>query len=305
MTQMATRKLRRPFGTGISHPLAGSPWPGGIAAGMVWLVPLAAAAGLARSATGVNLSGVWHDPYIRGVLLFTLWQATLSTLLSVAFAVPVARALHRRGNHPGRRWFLALAGLAFVTPSIVAIFGIAAVHGHSGYVNQGLALLGVDGGYYLYGLTGILIAHTFFNLPLAARVFLQGLQSVPPETWRLAAQLGMRSRDILRIIEWPVLRALLPGVAGIIFLLTFTSFAVVLTLGGGPRATTLEVAIYQSLRMDFDIPRAISLSLLQVTVCALLFLCFGRYARTMQLAPSAGRDFSRPDTAGGLPAAAI
>jgi len=52
-------------------------------------------------------------------------------------------------------------------------------------------------------------------------------------------------------VEWPVIARLLPGLATLVFTLCFTSFAVVLALGGGPRATTLEVAIYQALRFDF------------------------------------------------------
>jgi thiamine transport system permease protein len=44
-----------------------------------------------------------------------------------------------------------------------------------------------------------------------------------------------------------MLRAVLPGAVLLVFLLCMTSFAVALTLGGGPRATTVELAIYQAL----------------------------------------------------------
>ncbi len=52
----------------------------------------------------------------------------------------------------------------------------------------------------------------------------------------------------------------LPGLVLIVFLLCATSFTLVLTLGGGPSATTLEVAIYQALKLDFDPPRAVALA---------------------------------------------
>src|SRR3546814_13702057 len=77
-------------------------------------------------------------------------------------------------------------------------------------------------------------------MPFVARILLQAIESVPPETWRVASQFGLESRDLFRLIEWPALRSVLPGVAGLVFMLCFTSFAVVLTLGGGPKATTLE-----------------------------------------------------------------
>jgi thiamine transport system permease protein len=95
-------------------------------------------------------------------------------------------------------------------------------------------------------------------------LFLEALQTVPADQWRLASQLGMGARPAFRLIEWPVLRQALPGIAGLVFMLCITSFTIVLTLGGGPRATTLEVAIYQALRFDFDPIRAVALTLLQI-----------------------------------------
>ena len=56
----------------------------------------------------------------------------------------------------------------------------------------------------------------------------------------------------------------------LVFMLCLTSFAVVLTLGGGPKSTTLEVAIYQSLRFDFEPTRAVVLALLQLCLCLLV-----------------------------------
>jgi thiamine transport system permease protein len=104
----------------------------------------------------------------------------------------------------------------------------------------------------------------FFNLPLATRLFLQALETVPTDQWRLSAQLGMGAGPSFRFIEWPVLKNAVPGVAGLVFMLCVTSFTIVLTLGGGPRATTLEVAIYQALRFDFDPARAVTLTALQI-----------------------------------------
>jgi thiamine transport system permease protein len=206
--------------------------------------------------------------YIGRVLGFTLWQAFLSTLLSLLAAIPMTRALARQAQFPGRMLLLRLCALPMVMPTIVGIFGVVAVYGGSGYLAWAADVAGVEWQPRLYGLAGILIAHVFFNLPLAIRLLLPAFASVPAESWRLAAQLGMGSRDIFRIIEIPLLRQQLPGIAIIIFMLCFTTFAVALTLGGGPRATTLEVAIYQALRFDFDLRLGAMLAILQVIFCA-------------------------------------
>lgn len=237
------------------------------------------------------------DAYLRRVVRFTVWQATLSTLLSVGLGVLVARALARRGAFPGRIWLLRLFGLPLVVPSIVAVFGLIAVYGGSGWLNVLATRLGLPGWGFPYGLTGILLAHVFFNLPLTVRLLLPLWQTVPGETWRLAAQLGFGSGAVWRHIEWPLLRQSLPGVAGLVFMLCFTSFAVVLTLGGGPRATTIEVALYQALRFDFDIGRAALLALLQLSFCGILVTLLQRFTQPMAMDPTPGRRSDRPDRA--------
>ncbi|MGR3502433.1 thiamine/thiamine pyrophosphate ABC transporter permease ThiP [Pseudaestuariivita sp.] len=197
-------------------------------------------------------------------LRFTLWQAALSAALSVALAVPVARALARR-VFPGRAVLITLLGAPFILPTIVAIFGLLAVFGQQGLVSQVLGLFGLPP-MQIYGWHGVILAHVFFNLPLATRLILQGWLAVPAEHLRLSAQLGLGARARWQVIEAPMLRAVAPGAFVVIFVICMSSFAVALTLGGGPRATTLELAIYQAFRFEFDLGRAALLSLVQLVV---------------------------------------
>jgi thiamine transport system permease protein len=83
----------------------------------------------------------------------------------------------------------------------------------------------------------------------------------------------MSAGDVARFLERPMLREVLPGLGLTIFLICLTSFAVALTLGGGPGATTVELAIYQAFRFDFDPGRAAMLAALQAALClAVTFL---------------------------------
>lgn len=208
---------------------------------------------------------------------FTLWQAFLSAAFSVTLAVPVARALARR-RFPGRGALVTLLGAPFLLPVIVAIFGLLAVFGRGGLVNSGLGMLGLPQ-ISIYGLHGVVLAHVFFNLPLATRLILQGWQEIPSERFRLAASLGMDAGAVNRHLEWPMLRQVVPGAALVIFVICTMSFAVALTLGGGPRATTVELAIYQALRFEFDLDRAAFLSLIQFAITVFLALLAYRVLR--------------------------
>jgi len=208
---------------------------------------------------------------------FTVEQAVRSSVISAAIAVPAARALARR-RFWGRRFLLTLLGAPFILPVIVAILGLLAVFGRAGLVNQVLVPLGL-GPVNIYGLSGVVLAHVFFNLPLATRLILQGWSLIPAERFRLAAQLGMEANSVFRHLEIPMLRAVLPGVLTTVFLLCLTSFAVALTLGGGPRATTIELAIYQAFRFDFNLSKAALLALVQFALSATTALAAWSVAR--------------------------
>ncbi|MBD9374815.1 thiamine/thiamine pyrophosphate ABC transporter, permease protein [Rhizobium sp. ARZ01] len=267
---------------------------GGIALGFILLFAGLSTAMLLLNAEG-GTGGALFDAYLIRVARFTLVQASLSTLLSVVIAIPVACALARQRGFPGRTWIVRLSALPLGLPALVAALAIVEVWGRRGVVNEVLVLLGLDNPISVYGLAGILIAHVFFNLPLAARLMLAGLERIPAEYWLTSANLGMRPAAVFRLIEWPVIRGLLPGIAGLIFMLCATSFTIVLTLGGGPAATTIEVAIYQALRFDFDPQRAVILSAMQIVVTGTLLALMRMLGTPAEEAPTSGRIVRRFD----------
>jgi len=207
---------------------------------------------------------------------FTVLQAALSAALSCGLAVPVARALARR-RFAGRGALIVLMGAPFLLPVVVAVLGLLAVFGRNGVLNQGLDLAGLPL-VSPFGLQGVVLAHVFLNLPLVVRMLLSGWQAIPVERFRLAQSLGLGPAALLRHLERPMLRAVLPGAAVVVFVLCLTSFAIALTLGGGPRATTVELAIYQALRFEFDLGRAALLAMVQLALCAMAVGLAGRFA---------------------------
>ncbi|MDA9981705.1 ABC transporter permease subunit [Gammaproteobacteria bacterium] len=208
---------------------------------------------------------------IGAVLWFTLFQAAASTTLSLALGLAVAWSLAHQRRFPGRRQLIALMSLSMVLPTLVVVLGLITVLGRQGWLNQLLGGIGAPGiGGAIYGLGGILTAHVFLNAPFVARLLLQRLDAVPVEKLKLGRSLGLSPWQRFRFMEWPALASSLPGLCATVFLLCFTSFAVVLTLGGSPRFNTLEVAIYEAIKLEFDIRQAVALSLIQLGVCGAL-----------------------------------
>lgn len=250
----------------------------------------AAALALVLTATGSSQSqSPFFDSYIWRVARFTLFQAVASTLLSVIPAIAFARAIARRPKFPGRRLLIQLLAVPLGLPPIVAALGIIEIWGRQGLLNDLLLLLGLAKPVSIYGLSGILLAHVFFNLPLAARLLLARLEEIPSEYWRNAGQLGLSQRQTFMLIEWPQIRGQIPGVAGLVLMLCVTSFTLVLLLGGGPSATTIEVAIYQSLRFDFDPPRAVVLALIQLAMTGAMLVLLALIGRPQEEEPVYGR----------------
>jgi len=266
-------------------PMRRRPLSASLAAGFAALAFLAVLAGVALIGLAWQAAGqgsglvAAFDPYLWRVARFTLVEAGLSTLLSVVPAIAVAVALNALPRFRGRGLVLRLFALPLALPALVAVFGVTGVYGQHGWLAEIASVLGSPSPPDIYGLTGIIIAHVFFNLPLASRLFLTGLASVPAEYWRISSQLGMGPLARFRLIEWPAMRRAAGGVAALVFMLCATSFTVVLTLGGGPKATTLEVAIYQALHFDFDAGRAVALTAVQLFLTGITIALIGLAGR--------------------------
>ncbi|MGV8839357.1 MAG: thiamine/thiamine pyrophosphate ABC transporter permease ThiP [Bauldia sp.] len=246
------------------------------------------------SAGGSGAAIEWG--YVWRLVRSALLQAGLSTLVSLVLGAALALALARRARFRGRALLVAGFNAATVLPAIVTVFAIVALFGRSGWIGGAARALGLDYGSWVYGLDGVLLAHVLLNAPLAGRVFLAGLGAVSAEEWRLAAQLGMPPAAVFRFIDWPVLRREAAGVAALMFLACFSSFAIVLALGGGPRVSTLEVAIYEAVRFEADFARAAVLALVQVGACAAILLpALVLFGRRSPEAPPGGVAAPRPD----------
>lgn len=260
----------------------------------------AIAALVVGSFTALAMAGGGHatlfslGPYLTQVLIFSTLQAALSTILSLALGVALAFALARR-RFWGRDLALSALGATMVMPTIVVVFAVLAVYGRGGWLVAILRSLGIDADFSIFGYPGILIAHVFLNAPFVARLTFDALETVPAEQWRLAQMLGFEPRQIFRHLDWPVVRGELPAIAILVFLICFKSFAIILALGGGPSRATLEVAIYEALRVELDFGRAAWLALVQVGICLSLTLAMNGVGVRRSVSHTVRAAIARPD----------
>jgi thiamine transport system permease protein len=245
-----------------------------VAAGIALLVVLVLYA-MTAAASGAP-SGRTVD--LAHLLRMTTIQAGLTTVLSLAVGTALAWALNRL-RFPGRDLTVGLFASAIVTPGIVVAFGLLAVWGRTGWVNDAArALFGAPLDIPIFGLGGILAAHVILDGAFAARIILSRMDGVPPARLKTGQSLALTAWQRFAIIDWPAIRSALPGLGAIIFLLAFTSFPIVLLLGGGPANQTLEVAIFTAAKLDFDLNAAVLLALAQIGVCAVIVIGASAFA---------------------------
>jgi len=213
------------------------------------------------------------DNRIFSLLKFTIYQAFLSTIISLFVGLLLAWALAHQNKFRGRSLLVALFSSSLVLPTLIVVFGIIGIFGRQGYINQlSLYFFDTSFGAYLYGLGGILVAHVYLNASFALRALLHGFESIPKEKYKLAKSLNFSVFQRFWYVEYPALKTSLLSIGSTIFLLCFTSFAVVLLLGGNPSFNTLEVAIYEAVKLDFDIEMALKLALIQLGISSVLVM---------------------------------
>ncbi len=261
-------------------------------AGLLWLLPLTFLAIFyfypLASILGLSFErseGGFLAPFlqalkalsVRRVLWFTVWQAVVSTLLTLLVGLPGAYLLARY-RFPGKSLLRALTGVAFVMPTLVVAAGFNALLGPKGWVNTGLMTLfslnqpPIE---FVNTLSAILVAHVFYNISIVLRLVGDFWTRLDPRLEQAARTLGANRWQTLRRVTLPLLAPAIAAAALLIFIFDFTSFGVVLVLGG-PRFATLEVEIYYQTISLFNLPLAAVLSMVQLACTLALTLIYTR-----------------------------
>jgi thiamine transport system permease protein len=237
--------------------------------GVFFAYPVASIVGRGLTPDGTldlsPLADVVTDSRLRGVAWFTVWQATVSTVLTVLVALPGAYVFARY-RFAGKRLVRAAVLVPFVLPTVVVGSAFLALLGDGGP----LGFLGLD-----QSLAAILVAHVFFDYAVVVLVVGGLWAHLDPRQEDAARVLGAGRWQTFRAVTLPALRPAIAAAAAIVFLFTFTSFGVILILGG-PGYSTLETEIYRQTVQLLDLPQAAALSIVQMAAVIAVLVVAGR-----------------------------
>lgn len=224
-------------------------------------------------------------PAIRGVLWFTVWQAVASTTLTLAVGIPAAAALARLRPR-SRRVVRAVITVPFVLPTVVVAGAFEATFDRFGLDEGALSLH--------HSVWAILLAHVFFNYAVVVRTVGSWWAGLDGRSTDAAGVLGATPARAFAHVTWPLLRPAVAAAAAVTFLFSFTSFGVILILGGPARAT-VETEIYRYAITRLDFATASALALCQLAAVAALVALAGVAERRRAVARRApGRTAPRP-----------
>jgi thiamine transport system permease protein len=204
------------------------------------------------------LGDVFTDDSVRGVVWFTIWQAALSTVITLAVGLPGAYVLARL-RFRGRNLVRAIVTIPFVMPTVL--------------VASAFLALGVE-----RSVGAILLAHLFFNYAVVVRLVGELWSHLDPHEEDAARVLGASRWRAFREVTLPALRPGIVAAGTVTFLFCFTSFGVILLLGG-PTRSTIETEIYRQTTRFLDLPLAAALSIVQLTAVIVLLWLAGRFER--------------------------
>ena len=217
---------------------------------------------LARVLRGASFASTLTDPPTARVLWFTLWQAVVSTavtvLLGFAPAYVLARFRFRR-----RGAVRAAVTVPFMLPTVVV----------------GAAFLALLPRSLHDTVWAIVVAHVFFNVAVMVRVVGAAWAVLPLDLTAAARTLGASERQVLRHVVLPLLKPALWAATAVVFVFTFTSFGVVKLLGG-PRHPTLEVEVVRRATQLGRVDQAAVLALVQLAVLGAVAWWTARWQRS-------------------------
>lgn len=233
---------------------------------------------------------VWQT--ISRTLGFTIWQALLSTFLTLLLGLPTAYVLNRF-QFRGRTIIRTLTAIPFILPTVVVAAGFNALIGPRGWINlmlQGVFHLDTPPIVIVGTLSAIILAHIFYNLTIVIRLVGSAWSGLNPRLEMAARTLGASPFQTFRHITLPLLRPVIAAAAILVFLFDFTSFGVILLLGG-PQFATLEVEVYTQTMSLFNLPLASILAFLQLICTLALTVIFQIFSnRPLPLVPMEERE---------------
>lgn len=213
------------------------------------------------------VASVFLEPFSLSEISPSLWivkitvlQAFVSAVLSgLAGGVGALVFSESRSRLARLPWILS--PVCFSLPTLIVALSFSGFWGRNGWLGS---LLNKLFEFEFYGWFAVLGAHVFLNQGIFLRTVGRTLKQMDRREEMAALSLGANRLLCFSRITLPKLFPSLKTSFLLSFAYCTSSFLIVLLLGGGIQFTTLEVAVYEALKIQFDLPKALLFSAIQL-----------------------------------------
>ncbi|HEA3244823.1 TPA: iron ABC transporter permease [Pasteurella multocida] len=190
-----------------------------------------------------QVAEIIQQPYVIRVvgnsLAISSVVGVLSTIFGLAFALYTTR-IAKRTAFIGKIFSI----LPIVTPPFVVGLGVTLMLGRSGYVTAFLVeYLGFSSN-WLYGFTGIVIAHTLALTPMSFMILEGALKSIHPSIEEAAYTLRSNRYQAFFHIIFPLLKPALANSFLVVVIQSLADFSTPLVLGGSFDVIATQIYFY-------------------------------------------------------------
>ncbi len=215
------------------------------------------------------------SPLNQYFIQFTMNQAIISAIITVIIGLPGAY-IFSRYQFIGDNSLKTILTIPFVLPPVVVVLGFVLLLGPNGILNSlMMTIFNLENPpIHIYKtFQGIILVHAFYNVPIVLRLVSSSWSKANVDMEEVATSLGSRRFHFFRYVTFPQISSSILASGILSFLYCFTSFAIVLSLGG-IQFKTLEVQIYSLFHYRYDFQQAASLALFQLIITSVLIIAY-------------------------------
>ncbi|MFQ1014992.1 ABC transporter permease [Avibacterium paragallinarum] len=193
--------------------------------------------------TSLQFEAYLNKSYILRLIINSLSVSISVGILSTLFGLILALYTTRIAKH-NLIISKIFSILPIITPPFVIGLGIILMLGRTGYITElFIEYLGFNNN-WLYGFTGITIAHTLAFTPLAFMILEGALRTIHPSIEEAAYSLGASPYQVLLHILFPLLKPAFANAFLVITIQSLADFSTPLILGGNFDVISSQIYLY-------------------------------------------------------------
>lgn len=228
-----------------------------------------------------NLRNVFTVPAFRTSILNSLWFSFLTTLVSSIFGSLVGWVSTKMSDK-SRGMLMSLFSVPMTLSGLVVAFSFIVLLGRNGVFNIILRDAGLPT-FNLYSWGGLVIAYSFFNIPLFSLTMIGAFKNLDMSLVEAARNLGANLVQTWFYVVIPVLIPAFLAAFSIVFAGMMGAFGTVLALTGLSRSL-LSLQIYSHVSESYyNVPQADAFALVLGSIVAMVLVVINFLERKVRV----------------------